>query len=304
MARSSDRLTENAPGDYFVDASCIDCGTCRVIAPETYGRFDAAGQTIVFRQPATAEQRHRAAMALVACPTASIGTARKEDVGPAAASFPEPIAGDVHYCGYAAESSFGAASYLIVRPAGNVLIDSPRAARPLLDRIAALGGVRTLILTHKDDVADHEALHHTFGCERVIHEEDVGAGTASVERKLRGREPVRLDADLTVIPVPGHTRGSVALLYKDEFLFSGDHVWYEGLLQRLHASPSVCWYSWAEQTRSMRLLSEYAFEWVLPGHGRRWHAPSRPAMQDAVRRLAERMAKRGSTPDEGQVAPR
>jgi len=297
VARSSDRLTENAPGDYFVDASCIDCGTCRVIAPETYGRFDAAGQTIVFQQPETAEGRHRAAMALVACPTASIGTERKADVAVAAAAFPELVAGSVYYCGYASESSFGAASYLIVRPSGNVLIDSPRAARPLLERIAALGGVRTMILTHKDDVADHEILHRTFGCERVIHESDVDAGTGAVERKLRGRQPLRLDDELTVIPVPGHTQGSVALLYRDEFLFSGDHVWYEGLLQRLHASPRVCWYSWPEQTRSMELLAEYAFEWVLPGHGRRWHAPSREAMRAAVRRLAERMARRGAEQD-------
>ncbi len=269
-----------------------------MIAPEIYGRFDAAGQTIVFRQPEAAELRHRAAMALVACPTASIGTSSKADVGPAAASFPERIVGDVYYCGYASESSFGAASYLIVRPNGNVLIDSPRAARPLLDRLEALGGVRTMILTHKDDVADHEAIHRAFGCERVIHASDVDAGTSGVERQLHGREPARLDAELTVIPVPGHTRGSVALLYKDEVLFSGDHVRYEGLLQRLHASPSVCWYSWAEQTRSMELLAEYAFEWVLPGHGRRWHAPSREAMREAVRRLAERMARRGAAKDE------
>ena len=293
MARTDDRLKENVPGDYFVDATCIDCDTCRQIAPDTYGRFDAAGQTIVFRQPESAEERRRAAMALISCPTASIGTERRTDVGGAAAAFPERIAGDVHYCGYASQSSFGASSYLVVRPAGNVLVDSPRAARPLLDRLAALGGVRTMILTHRDDVADHAALHRAFGCERVIHEGDVDAGTAAAEHKIRGVEPVRLDVDLTVIPVPGHTRGSVALLYRDEFLFSGDHVWYETMLQRLHASRHVCWYSWPEQTRSMERLSEYPFEWVLPGHGRRWRAPSREAMRAEVRALCARMAKKG-----------
>jgi glyoxylase-like metal-dependent hydrolase (beta-lactamase superfamily II)/ferredoxin len=292
VARTDDRLHENVPGDYFVDSSCIDCDTCRQLAPEVYRRFDAAGQSVVYRQPETPEQRHRAAMALVACPTASIGTACKADVGPAAAAFPEPIAPGVFYCGYTAESSFGAWSYLLVRPSGNVLIDSPRAARPLLDRLAALGGVRTMILTHRDDVADHEAIHRAFGCERVIHEADVDAGTAVAERKIRGTDPVRLDAELTVIPVPGHTRGSVALLFRDQHLFSGDHVWYEGLLQRLHASRSVCWYSWAEQIRSMERLAEYPFEWVFPGHGRRWRAPSREAMRAEVRALADRMVKR------------
>jgi glyoxylase-like metal-dependent hydrolase (beta-lactamase superfamily II)/ferredoxin len=292
VARTADRLNENEPGDYFVDSSCIDCDTCRQVAPETYARLSSAGQSIVFRQPETSEQRLRAAMALVACPTASIGTVSKTDVGFAASAFPDPITPDVHYCGYASESSFGAASYLLVRPGGNVLVDSPRAAGPLLERLAELGGVRTMILTHRDDVADHEAIHRAFGCERVIHESDVDAGTAVAERKLRGRGPVRLDAELTVIPVPGHTRGSVALLYRDEYLFSGDHVWYENALQRLHAARSVCWYSWTEQTRSMAELGEYPFEWVLPGHGRRWHAPSREVMRAEVRALAARMAQR------------
>lgn len=293
MARIADRLSENVPGDYFVDSSCIDCDTCRQLAPDTYGRFDALSQTIVFRQPETPAERHRAAMALVACPTASIGTERKGDVGPAAASFPEHVAGDVYYCGYASESSFGASSYLVVRPSGNVLIDSPRAARPLLDRIAALGGVRLMILTHRDDVADHAAFHRTFGCERIIHKDDLDAGTACAEQKITGTASIRLDPELTLIPVPGHTRGSVALLYRDEFLFSGDHVWYETMLQRLHASRHVCWHSWAEQTRSMERLSEHAFTWVLPGHGRRWQAPSREAMRAEVRALAERMGKKG-----------
>jgi glyoxylase-like metal-dependent hydrolase (beta-lactamase superfamily II)/ferredoxin len=291
VARTDDRLKENVPGDYFVDASCIDCDTCRQIAPDTYGRFDAAGQTIVFRQPESAEERRRAAMALLSCPTASIGTERKADVGAAVSAFPELVAGDVYYCGYASQSSFGASSYLIVRPEGNVLVDSPRAARPLLDRIAAMGGVRTMILTHRDDVADHALIHRAFGCERVIHERDVDAGTASAERRIRGEDPVRLDADLEVIPLPGHTAGSVGLLYKDEFLFSGDHVWYEPMLQRLHASRHVCWYSWAEQTSSMERLAEHTFSWVLPGHGRRFRAPSPQAMRAEVRALAARMAR-------------
>ena len=166
MARIADRLNENAPGDYFVDQSCIDCDTCRQVAPEIYLRLDTVGQSVVHRQPETAAERRRAAMALVACPTASIGTCRKGDVAAAATAFPDPVTSDVYYCGYASEATFGAASYLIVRPGGNVLVDSPRAARPLLDRIAALGGVRTMILTHKDDVADHEIMRRTFGCDR------------------------------------------------------------------------------------------------------------------------------------------
>jgi glyoxylase-like metal-dependent hydrolase (beta-lactamase superfamily II)/ferredoxin len=291
VAHLADRLRENAAGDYFVDTSCIDCDTCRQVAPGIYARHDGVGQSIVARQPETEAERRRAAMALVACPTASIGTARKDDVAAAVSAFPEPIAPDVYYCGYASEASFGASAYLLVRPEGNVLIDSPRAARPLLERIAALGGVRTMILTHRDDVADHEAIHRAFGCERVIHVADVEPGTARVERKIEGDAPVALSPDLTVIPLPGHTKGSIALLAGDRYLFSGDHVWYEPLLRRLDAARSVCWYSWAEQIRSMERLAGHVFTWVFPGHGRRWEAPSAAVMRAQVVELSARMVK-------------
>jgi glyoxylase-like metal-dependent hydrolase (beta-lactamase superfamily II)/ferredoxin len=292
VPRLADRLKENAPGDYFVDASCIDCDTCRQIAPDVYDRSDDAGQSIVVRQPRTDAERLRAAMALVACPTASIGTSTKADVARAVDAFPERIAEDVYYCGYASETSFGASSYLLCRPEGNVLVDSPRAAKPLLERIAALGGVRTMILTHRDDVADHEAIHRAFGCDRVIHEADVDPGTAVAEIKIASDAPVRLAPDLLVVPVPGHTRGSVALLARDCYLFSGDHVWYEPLIRRLNASPSVCWHSWAEQVRSMERLADFDFEWIFPGHGRRYRAASTDAMRAEVRALAARMKNR------------
>src|SRR4030095_11565051 len=110
------------------------------------------------------------------------------------------------------ESSFGASSYLIRRDGGNVLVDSPRAAAPLLKRIEEMGGVATLFLTHRDDVADHEALRARFRCERVLHRADVTRDTADVERKLEGVEPTRLAADLVAIPVPGHTPARAALL--------------------------------------------------------------------------------------------
>jgi glyoxylase-like metal-dependent hydrolase (beta-lactamase superfamily II) len=294
MARLADRLVENVPGDFFVDRSCIDCDTCRQIAPDVFRHEPDVAQSVVYRQPAAPEDRMRAAMALVACPTASIGTSTKGDAAAAASAFPELLDGDVYYCGYAAESSFGASSYLVRRPEGNVLVDSPRAAKPLMKRIAELGGVRTMVLSHRDDVADHAAIHAAFGCARVIHRSDIQGGTAAAEIPVDGRDPVRLDADLTVLPVPGHTRGSIALLYRDAVLFTGDHLWFSETLGRLHASRSVCWYSWAEQTRSMERLLDVSFEWVLPGHGRRYRARSRAAMRQELEQLCRWMRGHGA----------
>jgi glyoxylase-like metal-dependent hydrolase (beta-lactamase superfamily II)/ferredoxin len=288
VARLAHRLDENAPGAFFVDDSCIDCDACRQIAPATFARSARRQQSFVAAQPAGSDGEARALMAVVACPTASIGTAPKRPAGAAAAAFPERIEDDVYYCGWHGEASYGAASYLIVRPRGNVLIDSPRAARPLYDRIAALGGVRTLVLSHRDDVADHAAFARRFGCERIMHAAD--AGTLPIERRISGSEAVALDDELTLIPVPGHTRGSLALLYREKFLFTGDHLWWDEDDEALAMSRGVCWYSWQEQIASLEKLRGLGFQWVLPGHGRRWRASSPAAMQAAI---AETLAKIG-----------
>ena len=285
MARPKLRLPQNVPGEFYVDSSCIDCDACRQISPAVFTRSEEVEQSFVYRQPETDEDRTRALMALVACPTSSIGASHRIDARPAARRFPEPIADGVYYCGFTSESSYGASSYLVERPAGNLLVDSPRAAGPLLQRMGELGGIRLMFLTHRDDIADHARFRERFGCERVIHREE----RIPVERVLEGRDPVELAEDLIAIPVPGHTRGSTALLDRETFLFTGDHLWWSDEVGGLHASRAVCWWNWAEQTRSMERLLDFRFEWVLPGHGRRWHAPSAAAMRAELERLMRRM---------------
>jgi glyoxylase-like metal-dependent hydrolase (beta-lactamase superfamily II)/ferredoxin len=288
-----------APGDLFVDDACIACDTCRTIAPETFGG-DEDGVAFVARQPAGRKERRRALMALVACPVAAIGARTKEGIAEAARAFPDPIAPGVLRCGYAAESSFGAASWLVVRDDGNVLVDSPRFAAPLAERVRALGGARLMFLTHRDDVADHARWHEALGCERVLHARDVGRGTREVERRLEGDAPVALAPGLLAVPVPGHTAGSTALLVDETFLFTGDHLWGEAA-GRLGASRSVCWWDWDAQIASMERLAALRFEWILPGHGRPWRAPSPEAARAEVLELVREMRGDGSEP--GGVYP-
>ena len=291
MAILAHRLPANVPGDLFVDRSCIACDTCRRIAPGTFGGGED-DPAFVARQPATEADERRALMAAVACPVAAIGTTAKRpgQAAAAARAFPDPVDGlpGVFGCGYAAESSFGAASWLAVRPGGNVLVDSPRFARPLLARIRELGGARWMFLTHRDDVADHARWAEALGCERVLHERDVTSATRGVERRLEGLDPVGLAPDLLAIPVPGHTRGSAALLLAGRVLFTGDHLWGDAD-GRLDAGRSVCWYDWDEQTRSMERLLDHPFTWVLPGHGRPWHVATPEDARVKLARLVDRM---------------
>ena len=163
----------------------------------------------------------------------------------------------------------------------------------LQEGLTALGGVATLLLTHRDDAADHEAYAREFGCVRVMHGAD-GARRLGVERVLEGTGPVALDAELLAIPTPGHTRGHTVFLYRDRSLFTGDHLAWSPEDQALVAYPDVCWYSWEEQTRSMERLLAHRFEWVLPGHGRT-HCASAAAMHAHLERCIARMRARTLT---------
>lgn len=290
MADLEKKLPANADGLFYVDSTCIDCGTCRWVAPES---FDQAGpKSRVYAQPQSDQAHVEAGVALLACPVAAIGTDGKADLGAAREALPqkigEPATGDgaVYYLGYHSRKSFGAASYLIQRPDGNVLVDSPRYAGLVVKALEQLGGVSRMFLTHMDDVADHRKFAEHFGCERIIHEADVRRRTAVIETQIAGFDPVDLAPDLTIIPVPGHTEGSLCLLYDDRFLFTGDHLAWSPSLDHLYAFRTACWYDWTRQTESMRALQGYSFEHVLPGHGWPWHGTREESKEQMLRCVA------------------
>lgn len=70
-----------------------------------------------------------------ATPTGLVGGEMKR----AQDSMPLPIDGcpNVYHCGYHSELSFGAAAYLICRPEGNIMVDSPRFTPALAKRLEA-----------------------------------------------------------------------------------------------------------------------------------------------------------------------
>ena len=69
----------------------------------------------------------------------SIHARNKQDgeLGAAFDELPVPVPGtdNVFHLVMASENSYGAASYLIRRPQGNIMVDSPRFDRKLLKRI-------------------------------------------------------------------------------------------------------------------------------------------------------------------------
>src|ERR1041384_67955 len=105
MAQRELSLSENVEGAFFVDSTCIDCDTCRQLAPATFG--ETGNFSFVQQQPRNSAEQRAALQALIACPTGSIGGAAPGETPDVVRDFPLPVAGGVSYCGFNSRKSFG-----------------------------------------------------------------------------------------------------------------------------------------------------------------------------------------------------
>ena len=285
MADPHKRLDANILGNFYVDATCINCDACRQLAPAS---FEEVGDySAVLHQPAGEREIRSAYRALLACPTGSIGTEQGDNavLQAAKADFPLLVEDDVYYCGFNSEQSFGANSFFVRHPEGNWLIDSPRYLKSLVEAFDQMGGIAHIFLTHEDDVADAARYAQRFGARRIIHRADAQA-MPEAEEIVEGIDAIVYRPEFRIIPVPGHTAGSLCLLYRDRFLFTGDHLWWDPETQELGAPQQLVWDADALR-QSIATLTSYSFEWVLAGHGGRIHLPEadmRMALQALVRR--------------------
>jgi glyoxylase-like metal-dependent hydrolase (beta-lactamase superfamily II) len=263
ICRSEETLAEQRVRT-FVDATCINQRHLPATAPTSFAKVGE--YSAVVNQPQGDEELHQAYQAYWPA-RSSIGTERsdKPRLHEAMASFPLHLAQDVYYCGFNSERSFGGNSYFIRHPDGNWLIDSPRYVRQLVRAFEEQGGLRYIFLTHEDDVADSPLYAKHFGATRIIHQADAAAAP-DAERIVEGDEPIVVSEQFRIIPVPGHTKGSMALLYDERFLFSGDHLWWDRDLPGLGSPERLAWNT-PRLMKSVARLLDYRFEWVLPGHG-------------------------------------
>jgi glyoxylase-like metal-dependent hydrolase (beta-lactamase superfamily II)/ferredoxin len=285
MANPKKSVPENVPGDFFVDSTCIDCDACRQIAPSVFG--EAAETSFVKAQPISSFERRQALQALLACPTGSIGCQGDDDPKAVMKDFPLLIEEPVYYCGFNSPKSYGGNSYFLRHPAGNWLIDSPKFVTPLVKQLEALGGISLIFLSHRDDVADAQRFAQHFGSRRIIHRDELSSQPGA-EIVLDGEGPWELAPGFLAIATPGHTKGHCVLLFRERFLFTGDHLDWDRDAKQLAASEDYCWYSWPLQAESIARLADYRFEWVLPGHGQRVYLPAEE-MRQQIRRLAMSM---------------
>jgi len=73
MAEKSEKVEENVPGKYYVDANCIDCDVCRTTAPANFDRSEENGYSFVSKQPENEEEESLCAECVESCPVEAIG---------------------------------------------------------------------------------------------------------------------------------------------------------------------------------------------------------------------------------------
>ncbi len=266
MARIGDRHPDGPEGDWYVDTNCIDCDAARHVAPGLIVRNPSDGVSLFLRQPETPEEIEMAWRAVMVCPTRSVGHVSLKR--PDEPVFPHDLGDGVHRLGHNSRSSFGAHSYLVRRPGGNLMIDAPRWTREVADPVAELGGIDHILLSHRDDIADADRYAERFGARVWIHVDDADAAPYATDI-IDGVEPVDAIDDVIMFPVPGHTRGSVLFHVDGHLLFSGDSLAWNPERRTLMAFRRACWFSWPAQIDSLRRFSEsgLGFDRLFTGHG-------------------------------------
>jgi Metallo-beta-lactamase superfamily len=120
-------------------------------------------------------------------------------------------------------------SFLLQRPAGNVLVYGPRTIEPDAQAVDELGGISRQYLNHRHEASpSSDWVAERFGAPLHVHEADAAsvAKTSAVGATFASRHVV--DGDLEVIPTPGHTSGATAYLWdsaQHRMLFTGDTIY-------------------------------------------------------------------------------
>ncbi|ALG10136.1 MBL fold metallo-hydrolase [Kibdelosporangium phytohabitans] len=278
--------TTSAGTDWYVNDRCTNCDVARQLAPGLIGEVN--GRSEVLRQPRNAAEVQMLHAAAYACHTRSIRRAAAR-LEPELDPFPLRIEGQVFLCGHNSTQTAGANSYLVVRPGGNLMVDTPRWSEPLADRYEQLGAVTDVLLTHRDHAAHGRSYADRFGARLWIHEGDLDA-SPDADQVIRGADPVAVADGVLAHPLAGHTEGSVLYIVDDRYCFSGDSVFWSRELGDLDVAETVTWYSVEVLAESLAASAgRLAFEWLLPGHGDRMHLAA-AEMDQRWRRLAARVA--------------
>lgn len=189
--------------------------------------------------------------------------------------------------------SKGCNVYLLKVGEQRYLVDTgtPNSADLLLSQLKKLNGI---ILTHAhfDHVGNAYDLQEALKCPIYVHKDDfpyligekkfkyggiLGKIASLAERINKVKKPSsvklidELDADFEVIHTPGHTPGSICILY-NECLICGDLLrhgkkYYIFGKNEIKLSPKSFCSDYKAYLSSVVSISNFDFDVILPGHG-------------------------------------
>ncbi len=228
---------------------CINCLASRSVAPELL--IEAKGQSIFVRQPETGDEIEAAWKAAQLCPVGAV--IPPNDLPEPGPLFPEEVAGGFFRMGHNTKGSYGAHSYFGRAGDINFLVDGPRWSTRLVSWMEHRGGLDHVLLTHRDDIGDSKRYAEHFGADVWIHEAELDAAPFA-NRIISDDDLSSPDPAIQIVPVPGHTRGSVMYLVAGDTLFTGDTLAWDHHTQQLCGYRRYCWFDWNKQISSIAAL--------------------------------------------------
>jgi glyoxylase-like metal-dependent hydrolase (beta-lactamase superfamily II) len=162
---------------------------------------------------------------------------------------------------------YGNNAYIVrdVQAGASLLVDMPLAEGPLLDAIAAEGGVQRIIATHwhPDHWATYDAVRAATGAPVHVGAVEVNIPEERIDGRLDDGAEVRVGSvRVEVLLTPGHTPGSISLRVGDAVI-SGDTL-FRGGPGKTFAAGDLETIVASIQARLLPLPPETV---VYPGHG-------------------------------------
>ncbi len=164
--------------------------------------------------------------------------------------------------------TLGGTAYLIVENEGNILIDCPAWDEANQKFLQDLGGVRSLLITHRGGIGKAQEIQETFNCEILIQEQE--AYLLPRLRVATFQHEFTLSSLSQAIWTPGHSPGSACVYYSSEggVLFSGRHLLPNQLSEPMPLRTAKTFH-WLRQIKSVQaLLNRFTPEtlhYICPG---------------------------------------
>jgi len=155
-------------------------------------------------------------------------------------------------------TAFGSIVYLVQLRRQNILIDTS-SAQNKEELVSALEELNIKPSEIHKVILTHNHWDHTGNIDLFSHAEIYGDKKDFSEKEVLNINTLQIP-EFKIIPTPGHTKGSLCLLYND-VLFSGDTLFFNGIGRTdfKESSPQ-------DMESSLELLDKLNYKILCPGH--------------------------------------